>query len=82
MECTPKDSLEVESVALPPLKAAVPNEVAPSKNCTVPVAADRETVAVNVTFCPVFDGLGLDVKVVVVLALFTVCVSAADVLPV
>ena len=46
------------------------------------MAVEDETVAVKVTIRPLFDGLRLDVKVVVVLALFTVCVSAEDVLPV
>jgi len=44
--------VEVETDALPPLKVAVPSEVAPSKNCTVPVVAEGETVAVKVTDCP------------------------------
>jgi hypothetical protein len=44
------------------------------------VAVDGETVAVKVTGRPLFDGLGLDVNMVVVLALFTVCESADDVL--
>ncbi len=50
----------------------------------MPVAADGETVAVKVTNCPKADGLRLDVRVVVVLvlpAVFTVCVMAGDVLP-
>jgi hypothetical protein len=38
----------------------------------VPVAAAGETVAVKVTCCPLCDGFGLDVRVVVVFALFTV----------
>jgi len=38
-------------------------------------------VAVKVTVCPVFEGFELDAKAVVVLALFTVWMSAADVLP-
>jgi hypothetical protein len=46
----------------------------------VPVAVVDETVAVNVTGCAVLDGFGLDVRVVVVPALFTVCVKTADVL--
>src|ERR1044071_68746 len=48
----------------------------------VPVADDDDTVAVKVTDRPLFDGLSLDVNVVVVLALFTVCVKSDDVLPV
>jgi len=46
------------------------------------VAADGDTVAVKVTGCPVRAGLSLDVNVIVVAALFTVCESGGDVLPV
>ena len=45
------------------------------------MAADDETVAVKVTGSPLLDGLELDVNVVVVLALFTVCASTEEVLP-
>ena len=38
----------------------------PSKNVTVPVAADGETVAVNVTAWPDADGFRLDTRLVVV----------------
>jgi hypothetical protein len=44
------------------------------------VAVDGETVAVKVTTRPLFDGLSLDVNVTVVLALFTLCESAEEVL--
>src|SRR4029077_19042748 len=37
-------------------------------------------LAVKVTDCPKFDGLREEVKVVVVVALFTTCLSAFDVL--
>jgi hypothetical protein len=57
---------EVESVAVPEASVAVPKDVPPSKNCTVPVEAAGVTVAVNVTLCPVVDGFALDVMVVVV----------------
>jgi hypothetical protein len=56
----------VDSVALPPLSVAVPRELAPSKNCTVPVAAAGDTFAVSVTLCPKVDGLVLEDTVVVV----------------
>jgi len=73
MECGPTDSVEVDSAALPPLRVAVPSEVAPSKNCTVPVAAAGDTFAVSVTLCPNVDGLALEDTVVVVLAPLTPC---------
>src|SRR5438876_750696 len=81
MLCVPTARVEVASVAVPPLRVRVPNDVLPSKNCTEPVAVTGETTAVKVTVCPVFDGLGLEVSVVVVLALFTLSMSAEDVLP-
>jgi len=82
MECEPVVSAAVVSNALPPLNANVPNEVAPSKNSTVPVGPkDGLTVAVNVTDCPNVEGFTDDVNAVVVLALVTVCVIADDVLP-
>ena len=77
----PTLSVEMENDALPPLRAAAPSTVEPSRNWTVPVAVEDETVAVNVTALPLFDGLGLDVNVVVVLAVFTVWDSAEDELP-
>jgi len=82
MECFPTLSFDVESDACPPLTATVPNNFEPSRNRTVPVAADGDTVAVNVTVRPFLDGLGVDVTVVVVLALSTVCRSTEEVLPV
>lgn len=78
IEWDPVDRLDVVNVALPPLNVAVPIRTAPSKNCTVPVAAAGETVAVNVTARPAFDGLRLDFTVVVVFAWFTVCDAGAD----
>ena len=45
----------------------------------MPVAAVGETVAVKTTACPVADGFTLEVSVVVVAA-FTICVNAAEVL--
>ena len=54
------------SDAVSPLSGAAPSEVAPSKNSTLPVAADEETVAVNVTLCPGLEGLGVEFSMVVV----------------
>ena len=45
------------------------------------MAVEDETVAVKVTVRPLFDGLESDITLVVVLALFTVCESTEEVLP-
>jgi hypothetical protein len=47
---------------------------------TVPVGDWPVTVAVQVTAAPYVEGYRLEPTVVVVLATFTVCVSAVDVL--
>ena len=76
---------EVASVALPPLKLAVPSVVAPSRKVTVPVGvpdpgAAALTVAVNVTLCPMTVGFCDELTFVEVEAVFTVWLMAADVL--
>ena len=81
----PTDSDEVANVALPELKLAVPSVAAPSRKVTVPVGvpvpgATALTVAVKVTDCPNTDGFTDEVTVVELLALFTVCGMAAEVL--
>ena len=38
----------------------------PANNSTVPVALEGKTVAVKVIGCPVMEGFGLDVRVVLV----------------
>ena len=53
-------------VTVPPLKALVPNGVAPSMKVTVPLAAAGETVAVRVTLFPKMEGFRLEASVVVV----------------
>jgi len=69
MECVPAASAAVVSEALPPLRATVPRELPPSKNCTVPVGPnDGVTVAVNVTDCPDDEGFSDEANAVVVLA--------------
>src|SRR5258708_18245304 len=78
IECDPVERLDVVNVAVPPLSGAVPSRTEPSKNCTAPVAVEGEIAALNVTGCPPLDGLRLDVSVVAVLALFTVCETAAE----
>jgi hypothetical protein len=80
MECEATDSVEVLYVAFPPLRVPVPKVVLPSLKVTVPVAADGVTVAVNVTDVPKPEGFSDDVKVVVDVALFTVCVRVVEVL--
>jgi hypothetical protein len=52
----------------------------PSKNVTVPVAVDGETVAVKVTDCPTIDGLGVELIAMAVFGL-TTCIRIAEVLP-
>jgi hypothetical protein len=86
MLCAPAASPDVLNVATPPLNVPVPIVVPASLNVTVPVAvptagAVAVTVAVNVVLWPNTVGLTLDANAVVVSPLFTVCVSALDVLP-
>jgi hypothetical protein len=66
MEWLPAESVDVESDAVPPLSVIVPREVAPSKNCSVPVAAEGDTVAVNMTLSPTVEGFRDDTSAVVV----------------
>ena len=79
------ERLLVDQVATPPLKVAVPSAIVPSNNVTVPVAAEGETLIEKVTNWPAFEGLLLDVRLVVVLVLddtvFTVCDKIAEPLP-
>jgi hypothetical protein len=65
-ECEPTLSALVLRVATPPLSMLVPRLVEPSRNVTLPVACDGETVAVNVMICPGAEGFGVEVSVVVV----------------
>ncbi len=74
--------VDVEKVAFPPLSGTVLSGLPPSEKVTVPAALEGAIVAVKVTGCPTTDGFRLDVRVLVVLALFTVWDSAVDVLPV
>ena len=68
------------NVAFPLLIEPVPSVVLPSLKVTVPVAAEGETVAVNVTDDPYVDGFADEASVSVVLALFTVWVRVEEVL--
>ena len=70
---------------MPELKVPVPTVVPASLNVTVPLGVPAPgdtalTVAVNVTDWPDTDGLAEEATVVVLLAWFTVCVSAELVL--
>ena len=56
-------------------------EVPPSVKFTVPVGLPPVTVAVNVTLTPSVDGLSELATLVVLVTLFTVCVSTALVEP-
>src|SRR5437899_7640688 len=81
----PTVSVDVTSEAVPLTSVTVPSTVAPSLNVTVPVgtpAADV-TVELSVTAWPTVEGLGVDVRLVDVAVApgFTVCVTAAEVLP-
>jgi hypothetical protein len=74
------------NVACPPLRVRVAKVVVPSMKATEPPGvpppgATALTVAVSATDWPKVDGFTDDVSVVVVLAWFTVCVRAADALP-
>ena len=85
MECgIPAARLAVDSVARPLLRVPLPSEVAPSKNVTVPVTVEAETVAVKVTVWPEVEGFRLEARLVVVLVLevelLTVCDKMADTL--
>jgi hypothetical protein len=76
----PTASVDVLYVAIPPLIVAVPSVVPAFLNVTVPVAVVGESAAMNVTEIPYVDGFADEVSVTVVLTLFTVWVSAEDVL--
>jgi hypothetical protein len=80
IEWLPAESVVLANEALPPLTGTVAKTVAPSRNCTLPVAADGNRVAVSVTDWPVNAGLRDDTSAIDVDALFTVCVTAGDVL--
>jgi hypothetical protein len=54
--------------------------VTPSKNCTVPVATEGRTEAVNVTDCPDVEGLTLEARLVVEAAWLTVSDTGLEVL--
>ena len=84
MEWEPNDKLDSESCAILLETVAVPKDVAPSRNVTVPVTvppADGTTTAVNTTVWPKLDGLMFGETVVVVVDWLIVSVTGAEVLP-
>ena len=79
----PVESVAVDIDADPELKLAVPKVVAESRNVTVPVAVPVNcgvTVAVKVTVWPKIDGFNELVTALALVALFIVCVIAAEAL--
>lgn len=71
IECAPALSAEVLTAAAPALSVPVPKSVTPSLKVTVPLGtpvagAAAETIAVNVTDCPVVDGFSELTRLVVV----------------
>jgi len=75
--CVPASNVETEIWAIPPPTVAVPSDVVPSKNCTVPLRVTPPgywgvRVAVKVTGLPNTEGFGEELIAVPVEALFTV----------
>src|SRR5437868_8335652 len=86
MECVPTDSVLVVSFAwcVLVLMAAVPMIVLPFLKVTLPAGAPPNapvTVAVKVTAVPCVEGFSDEAIFVVLAALFTVSLIAADLLP-
>lgn len=77
----PCGSAVVENVALPPVMAAVPSEVAPLVNVTEPVGSAPLLAkdAVNFTDWPAVEGLGEETSVNDTLAGLTTCVKTGEV---
>ena len=76
----PAPSDEVLSTAAPPLIVALPSTVAPSLNCTVPLAALGVTAAVKVTDCPETAGFREEATATVAEALPTLRIAGGEVL--
>jgi hypothetical protein len=77
-EWLPADNADVESDAAPLVTGTVPSEVAPSRNCTAPVAVAGETPAINVTAWLTVAGLGEAANVAVEAAFDTLRATTAD----
>ena len=75
IECEPTASLDVVSVATPPLSVTDFISFVPSLNSTLPVGVGPAdvTVAVKVTVWPSCEGFGLELSSVVVVYLSTTC---------
>jgi hypothetical protein len=75
-----------DNVAVPAADSGLfPMVIVPLRKVTVPVGVPAPgrvtvTVAVKVTLCPTADGFGDEVRLVLVLALFTTCETAVLVL--
>ena len=79
MECEPWVKEEVVKEAKPLLViATLPRTVVPSRNCTLPVAVEGETLTLKVTGDPTTTGFGITIKVTDDEAC-TVCVRTAEV---
>jgi hypothetical protein len=84
IECVATERADVEYVAVPPVREAVPRTVTPSLKVTEPVgvAPGPVTVAVNVTDWPNVEGFALEASVAVDSAFPIVRVTGPKVLPV
>src|SRR5260370_11223841 len=71
IECVPCVRAEVANEAEPFERVPVPRTVAPSRNCTTPVAVPRLTAALNVTAPPTNEGFHVDVSATEVLVFTT-----------
>ena len=85
MLCVPTERLLVLKLAwcVDALTVPVPRVVVPSLKVTVPVGLPPKAVvmvAVKATVWPLFDGFGVDVSAVAVLAWFTFWLTTGDVL--
>src|SRR3954447_22910056 len=61
----PMERVATVKVATPPVTSSDPRVAEPSRNVTLPVAVDGDTVAVSITLWPPEDGFVEEVSVVV-----------------
>jgi hypothetical protein len=71
MECVPWLNVDVVKEAEPFASVAEPSTVAPSRNCTEPVAEEGETEAVKTIADPTVEGFREDASEVEVVPLTT-----------